>query len=60
MSEEKSSDKKPDSKRLEALRRLPKEIMESLTREEVRSFLHDDAWPDSLQEKLKNYLEIED
>ena len=44
MSEEKSSDKKPDSKRLEALRRLPKEIMESLTREEVRSFLHDDAW----------------
>jgi len=60
MAEEESSDKKPDSKRLVALRRLPKEVMESLTKEEVRVFLHDDAWPDSLQEKLKNYLVGED
>ena len=57
---EKSSDQKPDSKRVAALRSLPKEVMESLTKEEVRVFLYEDAWPDSLQEKIKNYLVDED
>ncbi|MBW1886917.1 MAG: hypothetical protein JRI52_01015 [Deltaproteobacteria bacterium] len=57
---EKSSNNKPDSKRVEALRRFPKEVMESLTKEEVRVFLYEDAWPDSLQEKLKNYLVDQD
>ena len=60
MVKEESRDKKPDSKRLEALRRLPKEVIESLTKEEVRAFLHDDTWPDSLEEKLKNFLVDED
>jgi hypothetical protein len=60
MAGEESSDKKPDSKRLAALRRLPSEVMQSLTKEEVQAFLHDDAWPDSLQERLKNYLVGED
>lgn len=56
MEEEKSLDQKPDPKRLAALRGLPKTIMESLTKEEVHAFLHEDDWPDSLREKLKDYL----
>lgn len=43
--------------RIEVLRNLPPEIMKSLTKEEVRAFLFDEEWPDSLQEKLKDYLE---
>jgi hypothetical protein len=53
---DKNSEQKPDSKRLEALRKIPKDVMETLTKEEVRAFLHDDVWPDSLQEKLRDYL----
>jgi len=56
MEEEKSLDQKPDPKRLAALRDLPKAIMASLTKEEVNAFLHEDDWPDSLREKLKDYL----
>lgn len=56
MDEEKSRDQKPDPKRLAVLRDLPRTIMESLTKEEVNAFLHDDEWPDSLREKLKDYL----
>jgi hypothetical protein len=48
--------KKPDLKRLEALRNLPKEVMHSLTKEEIKAFLQDDKWPNSLKEKLKDYL----
>ena len=48
--------KKPDPKRLEALRLLPKGIMESLTKEEIYAFLHEDEWPDSLGEKLKDFI----
>ncbi len=43
--------------RLEVLRRLPKDIIEKLTKEEVRAFLSKDQWPNSLKEKLKDYLE---
>jgi len=46
-----------DMERLEVLRRLPKEIIEKLTKEEVRAFLSKDQWPNSLKEKLKDYLE---
>ncbi|MBW1680799.1 MAG: hypothetical protein JRF59_02025 [Deltaproteobacteria bacterium] len=47
----------PDPMRLEVLRRLPKEIMEQLNKEEIKAFLYEDEWPDSLREKLKDYLE---
>lgn len=47
----------PDPMRLEVLRRLPKEIMEQLNKEEIKAFLYKDEWPDSLREKLKDYLE---
>jgi hypothetical protein len=56
MEEEKSPDQKLDPERLAALRNLPKAVMESLTKEEVNAFLHQDDWPDSLREKLKDYL----
>jgi len=48
--------KKPDPARLEALRNLPKEVMKSLTKEEINAFVHSDEWPESLKEKLKDYM----
>jgi hypothetical protein len=49
--------KKIDPERMHALRSLPLEIKQLLTKEEVNAFLFQDEWPDSLQEKLKDYLE---
>ena len=57
MSEKEKKIKDVDSKRLEALRSLPKEVLDTLTREEVKAFLYSEEWPDSLREKLKDYLE---
>ena len=51
-----TASRKPDPRRVEAIRNLPKEIMQSLTREEVYAFLHEDVWPDTLREKLKDYM----
>ena len=48
--------KRPEPSRLEALRNLPREVMQSLTKEEIRAFLHSSEWPDSLKEKLKGYI----
>jgi hypothetical protein len=60
MQERKNKAEKPDPQRIEALRRLPAEIMERLTKEEVNAFLFDEMWPDSLKEKLKDYLAEEE
>ena len=49
-----------DPEKMQILRSLPLEIKQSLTKEEVDAFLHDEAWPDSLQEKLKDFLVDED
>ncbi len=54
--ENKCEAKKVDPVRLQALRNLPAEVVKSLTKEEMNSFLFKDEWPDSLQEKLKDYL----
>jgi hypothetical protein len=48
--------KRPDPARLEALRNLPKEVMQSLSKEEINAFLFGNEWPDSLKEKLRNYM----
>ena len=56
MDEKESSKRKPDPKKTEALRSLPTEILENLTKEEVKAFLFDEVWPDSLRDKLKEYL----
>lgn len=60
MEERKSPERKPDPERLVVLRSLPKEITESLTKEELDAFLYEDVWPNSLQEKLKDYMVKED
>jgi hypothetical protein len=54
--ENKCDARKVDPVRLQALRNLPAEVVKSLTKEEMNSFLFKDEWPDSLQEKLKDYL----
>jgi len=41
---------------MQALRNLPLEIKQSLTKEEADAFLYEEEWPDSLIEKLKDYL----
>ena len=56
MGEEKSSPKKPDPTKLAALKSLPAEIVDSFTKEELHAFICEDVWPDSLQEKLKDYI----
>jgi hypothetical protein len=51
------TEKKYDPLRMAALRNLPREVKESLTQEEVDAFLLGEELPDSLAEKLKDYLE---
>jgi hypothetical protein len=51
---------KPDPERMAVLRALPIEIKEKITGEEAQAFLYKEALPDSLMEKLKDYLVIED
>lgn len=47
---------RPNPAKLEALRRLPKEVLDRLTKDEVKAFLYEDDWPDALKEKLRDYL----
>jgi len=50
-------DKNPDRERVEALRLLPEDILKNMTKDEIHAFLFDEEWPDTLKEKLKDYLE---
>lgn len=54
--EEKVKRKKPDPVKMQILRGLPLEVKEKLTKEEVEAFLYADTWPESLYEKLKDYM----
>lgn len=54
--EDKKQQQRPDPERLKALRTLPEDILKSLTQEEVKAFLHEEIWPDSLREKLGDYI----
>jgi hypothetical protein len=56
MNQDESPKRKPDPERMEALRSLPIEVKQSLTKEEADAFLYDRVWPDSLLEKLKDYV----
>ena len=56
MENKESQKARPDPTRLELVKNLPKEVLQSLTKEEVKILLSGDEWPDSLQEKLKNFL----
>ena len=48
---------KPDPGRMAILRSLPLEIKQQITGEEAQAFLYNEELPDSLLEKLKDYLE---
>lgn len=50
---------KPDPLRMRVLRALPLQIKDKLTGEEVQAFLYNEILPDSLLEKLKDYI-VED
>jgi hypothetical protein len=54
------SKRKPDPQRMKVLRSLPMEIKQSLTKEEADAFLYEEVWPDSLKDKLKDYIIEED
>jgi len=41
---------------MKVLRSLPLNIKQSLTKEEVDAFLAGNEWPDSLHEKLKDFI----
>jgi hypothetical protein len=56
MDEKDFSKRKPDPQKMKVLRSLPLEIKQSLTKEEVDAFLYEEVWPDSLEEKLKDYI----
>jgi hypothetical protein len=47
---------KPDPRRVAVLRSLPLEIKEQITGEEAEAFMFNRELPDSLLEKLKEYL----
>jgi len=47
---------RPDPARLELVKNLPKEVLQSLTKEEVKALLSEGEWPESLQEKLKEFV----
>lgn len=51
-----SEEKKPDPMRVAIVKMLPREIKEKLTIEEMNALLYDEVLPDSLLEKLKDYL----
>ncbi|MEW6594326.1 MAG: hypothetical protein AB1413_05580 [Thermodesulfobacteriota bacterium] len=47
---------KPDPERMAILRSLPLEIKQQITGEEAQAFLYNEPLPESLLEKLKDYL----
>ena len=60
MNKDESQRRKPDPAKMQALRSFPLEVKQSLTKEEADAFLYDEVWPESLLEKLKDYLVDED
>jgi hypothetical protein len=49
--------KQPIAERVAIVKMLPKDIKEKLTIEEMNALLYDEILPDSLMEKLQDYLE---
>ncbi len=61
MTEKKSQKKdRPDPERMAILRSLPIEIKEKITGEEAQAFLYKEELPDSLLEKMRDYLVDDD
>jgi len=60
MSSDKAKKKQePLPGRMEALRSLPANVLRRLTKQEVKAFLFKEEWPDSMQDKLREYV-VED
>lgn len=55
----KTENDKPDPQRVAILRSLPLEVKEQITGEEADAFMYNRELPESLLEKLKEYL-VED
>ena len=51
---------KPDPERMAVLRALPIEVKQQISGEEAQAFLYNEELPDSLIEKLKDYLVVEE
>ncbi len=51
-----SKKEKPDPQRVAILRSLPLEVKEQITGEEAEAFMFNRELPESLLEKLKDYL----
>ncbi|ADH84832.1 hypothetical protein [Desulfurivibrio alkaliphilus] len=47
---------KPNPQKVAFLRQLPQEIKEQITGEEAQAFIFDQEVPDSMLDKLKDYL----
>lgn len=60
MGESKNKIKNPDPERMYILRNLPMEIKEQISGEEAAAFLNNEELPDSLLEKLQDYLVSDD
>lgn len=56
MTEQQKSRRKPNPEKVAILRNLPLEIKQQITGEEADAFIHDEAVPDSLLAKLKDFL----
>lgn len=59
MDERQKGSQEPIQGRMEALRELPGDILRTLSKDEINAFLFEELWPDSLREKLKDYM-VED
>lgn len=60
MSDLKKKIEKPDPERVAILRSLPLEIKEQITGEEAEAFMYREDLPESLLEKLKDYIVTDD
>lgn len=56
MTDQQKPAQKPNPQKVAILRSLPLEIKEQITGEEAQAFIHDQELPNSLLEKLKDYL----
>ena len=52
--------KKPDSERVTFLRSLPLEVKENITGEEAEAFMFGKDIPESLYEKIKDFIKKEE
>ena len=48
--------KQPKPGRVEAFRNLPENILKTLSKDEIKAFMFEDEWPESLAEKLKDHM----